>query len=315
MTIDAGFGTRKFLIKNTQILFINDISYLKVFEKAATYTVIWSFKKTSNREYLIDYNKCKDLKNINNFQEKININNVKKTDKLLLISQSNFDIINKIEKDTSKLGLFCNLNWGTSKSGYGKLKILKPDFLKLSKKDKEKYSPILQTRDIKNYFIDWKQEYIPKNIFSQNIIKKFNEPQKLLIARMTLKLQATIDTDKRFVGKSTLLTQINSQIDVKFLLAILNSKLINFWYTSYFENTHMAGGYKRFDIPYLKQIPIKKIPLQEQQKIINLVNEIIELKKENNRSDTQKLENKINKEIYKLYKVSKEEIKIIEKSI
>ena len=312
LSIDSGFGTRKFLIENTQILFINDISYIKVFEKAATYTVMWGFKKHLNDKYYINYNKSNDIEELDGFKEKIDIDIVKKSEKMRIISQANIDIINKIEKDTEKLGTLCVLNWGTSKSGYGKLKILKEDYLKLSKTERTKYSPILQTRDIKNFFIDWKLEYIPKEIYSKNIIEKFKETPKILIARMTLTLQAAIDTQKRFVGKSTLITQLDTKLDTLFFIAILNSKLVDFWYSNYFENTHMAGGYKRYDIPYLKQIPIKIVSLQKQKKIINLTKKIIEFKEKNREKDIKELENKLNKLVYKLYNISEDEINIIE---
>lgn len=313
LSIDAGYGTRKFIIENTKILFIDDVSHLKVFDHAATYTIVWAFQKTICNDYKIRYNRVKSVKELGFAQSEISNKDVLKSEKLLIISNQNDIIIKRIENNCIQLGTICDMAWGTSQSGYGKKKILRDEFLKLSNEDQKTYSPILQTRDIKNYFIDWKQEFIPKSIFSDNIVSKFNEKSKILIARMTLRLQAAIDENKYYVGKSTLLTNLKTNIEQKYLLAILNSKLINFWYSNYFENTHMAGGYIRFDIPYLKQIPIKEVSINEQKKISKKVENIIKLKQKAPTADTSKLEAEIDEQVYKLYNITLDEIKIIEK--
>jgi len=313
LTIDSGFGTRKFLIENTKILFINDVSYLKVFDSAATYTAVWAFEKKIEEDYKIKYNKCKVLEDLNKNQHLINKTDVLKTNKLSIIAMPEYELIRKIENNTLKLGEICEMAWGTSKSGYGKLKITQNKFENLKQEDQNQYAKILQTRDIKKFYIDWKLEYIPKNIYTQNIIKKFQVSEKILIARMTLSLQAAIDTEQCYVGKSTLISNINSNINSKYLLAILNSKLIDFWYKNYFENTHMAGGYMRFDIPYLKQIPIKSTTKAQQNGIIKLVDKLGTIKNKDIKVDTKDLEKQINLEVYKLYNLTKDEIKIIEK--
>jgi len=313
LSTDSGYGTRKFLLEKTKILFIDDISHLKVFENAATYTVIFAFEKSIAENYTIRYNKAITEQDLGRNQTLLHKNEITKSEKLYIISNSNKELIEKIENDSSRLGNICNMAWGTSQSGYGKKKILKPEFEKLHKDKQKKYAPILQTRDIKNYFIEWKQEYIPREIFSDNIIKLFNADNKLLVARMTLRLQAAIDTNKCFVGKSTIVSNVSDNIDLKYLLALLNSRLISFWYANYFENTHMAGGYIRFDIPYLKQIPIKIAVKTEQQNIIKKVDAIIRLKNENPTSDTSKYEIELNQLVYKLYDLTEEEIKIVEK--
>jgi hypothetical protein len=160
--------------------------------------------------------------------------------------------------------------------------------------------------------VDWKGEYIPADIFSTKAISKFREKEKIVIARMTLQLQAAMDTHQRFVGKSTVVFDIDKQINPYYLLALLNSKMINFWYSNYFENTHLSGGYMRFDIPYLKKIPIAVVELNIQKQFIKLVKAIISLKNNSITSDTSALEAQIDQLVYQLYNLTEEEIKIIE---
>ncbi|MEA3452034.1 MAG: hypothetical protein U9Q83_09065, partial [Bacteroidota bacterium] len=61
------------------------------------------------------------------------------------------------------------------------------------------------------------------------------------------------------------------------------------------------------------QIPIKKIIKKDQIKITTIVNKIMKQKKDNQNSDTNKLETQIDKIVYKLYGLSKNEITEIEK--
>ncbi len=311
LSIDAGYGIRKLIVENTIIQFIEDVSTIKVFEEAATYTVVWCFKKEKNGNYPIRISKCLKAEDIGSYNLVVRKNDVVANGKYLIIANINQFMINKIEKDKTKLGTLCEMIWGTSQSGYGQKKIKIAEYETLTNDKKTTYTPIIQTRDIKRYIIDWKGEYIPNNIFSNNAISKFEAPQKLVIARMTLQLQAAIDTQQHYVGKSTVLFDIDKQLNAQYLLALLNSKMINFWYCNYFENTHLSGGYIRFDIPYLKKIPIVIAPVNIQNKIAELTLEILNIK-QNAQADTSSLESQIDQLVYQIYDLSEDEIKIIE---
>ncbi|WP_027004041.1 DUF7149 domain-containing protein [Hugenholtzia roseola] len=312
LSIDAGYGIRRFIVENTIIQFIDDISNIKVFDEAATYTVVWSFRKEKNGNYPVRISKCKSIEDIGQETLLVRKNDIIANGKYLIIANVNQVVIGKIELNKVKLATLCDMIWGTSQSGYGKKKILAEQYTQLDNKEKQKYAPIIQTRDIKNYVIDWKKEYIPREIFSNNAIAKFETKEKIVIARMTLRLQAAIDQKQCFVGKSTVLFNINKKIKPYFLLALLNSKIINFWYKNYFENTHLSGGYIRFDIPYMKKIPIAIPSTDLQNKIIKLVKQILVQKEKG--QDTSKLEAQIDRLVYELYDLTEEEIKIVEKS-
>ena len=90
----------------------------------------------------------------------------------------------------------------------------------------------------------------------------------------------------------------------------------------------MGGGYLRFRTSFLNKLPIKIIDFSNKtekaghDKIIQLVDQIIETKKklDTATSDrdknyyerrTKSIEREINKEVYKLYGLSKDEIEII----
>ncbi|TBR82001.1 class I SAM-dependent DNA methyltransferase [Campylobacter novaezeelandiae] len=102
------------------------------------------------------------------------------------------------------------------------------------------------------------------------------------------------------------------RINVKYLTAILNSKLIAFWLK---HKGKMQGNNYQIDKEPLLNIPIVTINSKNQKivdELVNLVDEILKAKKQDKNANTQKLENKINSLVYKLYNLTEEEIKIIE---
>ena len=77
----------------------------------------------------------------------------------------------------------------------------------------------------------------------------------------------------------------------------------------------MQGNNFQLDKEPLIDIPLIEIPKPDQQAIIEIVNKILALKKENPIADTTDLEAKIDQLIYQLYELTEEEIAIVEGSI
>ncbi|HED8351289.1 TPA: Eco57I restriction-modification methylase domain-containing protein [Campylobacter coli] len=102
------------------------------------------------------------------------------------------------------------------------------------------------------------------------------------------------------------------RINVKYLTAILNSKLIAFWLK---HKGKMQGNNYQIDKEPLLNIPIVDTNSKNKKladELINLVDEILKAKEQDKNANTQELENKINSIVYKLYNLTEEEIKIIE---
>ncbi|ENT8711152.1 Eco57I restriction-modification methylase domain-containing protein [Campylobacter coli] len=102
------------------------------------------------------------------------------------------------------------------------------------------------------------------------------------------------------------------RINVKYLTAILNSKLIAFWLK---HKGKMQGNNYQIDKEPLLNIPIVTINSKNQKiadELINLVDEILKAKEQDKNANTSPLEEKINNMVYKIYNLTEEEIKIIE---
>lgn len=105
---------------------------------------------------------------------------------------------------------------------------------------------------------------------------------------------------------------IDNRFDEKFVLACLNSKVLQFYYQTKFKaETEL---FPKIRIIQAKQLPIPIVEKSEQQPIISLVTQILSAKKENPTADTSALEKEIDRLVYELYGLTEEEIKIIEKN-
>ena len=99
---------------------------------------------------------------------------------------------------------------------------------------------------------------------------------------------------------------------LKYLLGFLNSS-IGKWLIMEYVTKLDTGGYMMQKI-FLEKIPII-VPNQEQEnKIINLVDKILNIKKSELPIYTTDLEKQIDDLVYNLYDLTEEEIKIIERN-
>ncbi|EAK7939439.1 class I SAM-dependent DNA methyltransferase [Campylobacter coli] len=102
------------------------------------------------------------------------------------------------------------------------------------------------------------------------------------------------------------------RINVKYLTAILNSKLVAFWLK---HKGKMQGNNYQIDKEPLLNIPIVDTNSKNKKladELINLVDEILKAKEQDKNANTSPLEEKINNIVYKIYNLTEEEIKTIE---
>lgn len=103
------------------------------------------------------------------------------------------------------------------------------------------------------------------------------------------------------------------RINVKYLTGLLNSKLVAFWLK---HKGKMQGNNYQIDKEPLLNIPIVDTNSKNQKiadELVNSVDEILKAKEHDKNANTQELENKINSLVYKLYNLTEDEIKIIER--
>ena len=147
--------------------------------------------------------------------------------------------------------------------------------------------------------------------FSQ---RRFTQAQanKIIIGGMTKILECVYDEGEYIAGKSTVIVLESGSMNLKYVLALLNSKLVSFWYRIYFRSLALAGGYLRIGNNEIKAIPIPDVTSEQQAPIIEIVDRILAIKRSIPDADITALENEIDRVVYSLYNLTEEEIAIVE---
>ena len=159
-------------------------------------------------------------------------------------------------------------------------------------------------REVKKGVIPWYSLQWPRDK------EQFEQPKILFqkIRNQTLhkRLVGTLDTSNYYLGDGVIfLTSKSEEInELKLALALLNSELYNFYFRKNFLDVNLK-------IMYLDKTPY--LSLKQAEKVIELVDKIIEIKKHNSEGNIAEFESEINNIIYKELNFNKEEIELIEK--
>jgi len=216
--------------------FYSDINWDKFFSNSSTQGLI---SRLSKLQSLSDY--CDEISGSATVAEAYEIREVVKelepTDKVVKYKK----LIN-----TGTIDPYVSL-WGTQKTQY-----LKGSFMK----------PIVNNADI---------EKISKKRLHQS------NSSKIIISGMTKSIEAFYDESGEYLaGKSTTIiieNEKNRQV-IKYVLALLNSALISYWYKNSFQSLKLAGGYIRINPNELKKIPFTKPNDVALQRVCLLVDDI-----------------------------------------
>ncbi|BEJ63558.1 class I SAM-dependent DNA methyltransferase [Campylobacter jejuni] len=138
------------------------------------------------------------------------------------------------------------------------------------------------------------------------------EKEKIVWNRISSDLCFSYDNQKNFILDSMFSITFYSNINLKYLIANLNSSISKFWIKN--NAATLGDGIYGAKI-YIEKLSIPKINSKNEKlanELVSLVDEILKAKEQNKNANTQELENKINFLVYKLYNLTEEEIKIIE---
>lgn len=141
--------------------------------------------------------------------------------------------------------------------------------------------------------------------------RRYNQAMsnKIIVAGMSSRIEAVYDDGETLGGKSTTIIMGD---DLRFLLGLLNSKLVSFSINILYNSIKMAGGYLNIGTREIENIPIPIASPVVQHSIESLVDGILKKICENTQMDSSNLENEIDGLVYSLYGLSEDEIKIVE---
>lgn len=194
----------------------------------------------------------------------------------------------------------------------------------------DSYKPFLLGKDIGRYKIKYRGRWI---CYNRNKLHRARPEEvfisdKILLQRISggdRPLVATLDKKHyyTFASLNNILLKENSGFNILYVLGLINSRLINWYYSINFSNKSKLTV--NVSKTFLSQIPIKNIKLGDQKEIASNVilvlslNETLSKFEENSekwkslKTEAEKTDRKIDEEVYKLYRLTSEEIEIVEK--
>lgn len=175
---------------------------------------------------------------------------------------------------------------------------------------------LLRGNDVERYRISFNNLYCN---FDKNNTSKFKpisiyRGEKILIRRVSDKLIATFDNEN-FLTLNTIYCckSISENYNLKFICGLINSRVIQFWFTNMFVLTDKLFPYIRKS--QLDLVPIPKLNSKEQSQIIEIVDQILIAKKVTHNEEISILEAQIDSLVYKLYDLTYDEVKVINPDI
>ncbi len=297
-------GIRDYIDKNLKITMLIDLSNIKIFESASTYTCINIFKRENKKNEIL-FLRSDDLNELSSNK-----------DDFLKIPDVNIEHISIFldpisrhiaERFKTQLGGFCKIFCGLSKTGF------RSDVINTNS---EKSVYFLESSDIYRYYVnDFGKKFLKRidDYFSQEKQEIFEQQDIIFMTRMTNQIRCVVVPLGVYGGKVNILYDF--RIDRFLILGVLNSKLMTYFYKKKFFPTHMQGGAFGFDTLSVETLPIPQITKSNKptaDKIIALVDKILQAKEKDPKANTQRSEKEIDALVYQLYNLTDEEIKIIE---
>lgn len=323
-------SVRRFILQNSVIEELVDLSS-GVFDQVTASSIVMTLSKNSS-ESVRDQNLVRVVHNVENL--KTNSYDVNKTQQGAYLENTSYamdikldqkeqNLIKKIVANSTQLGSY------TKYIIEGIVGSLDRDVFN-SKVD-DRYKPFLIGKDIGRYSINFKGRFIlydrkrlhrarPEEVFTS---------KKIIMQRISggkWPLKGCVDGHKfyTFASINNIILYKNDAIDYEYLIALLNSKLFNWYYAKKFTNaSDLTVNISR---TYLEELPIREGDEENRLVIHQLVSEILnlnaELAKERLKytDDTKRkelrvaeIDDRIDKIVYGIYGLSQDQTTIIEK--
>lgn len=179
----------------------------------------------------------------------------------------------------------------------------------ISKTKQNKYEIVLKGANLYKYRFNKPENYIlfePESFQQVASIDLYRAPEKLLYRFISTQLVFSYDDNQTLsLNSCNLLIPSIKGLDIKYIMAILNSRISQFFFKKQFNSIKVLKS-------HIEQIPIPVIDSEIQSQFIDIVNKLI---KSNNNSEIFKLYDELDIMISNLYGLTKDEYKIIKASV
>ena len=282
--------SRDYVLKQTQLMSIIDMSYVTVFD-ASVYPVVTVAKKRScnlveDEINIFSTNEDHSPWHHINFERKARLSDTLPfTDSWSPLLSDDAMKLFSVFKGSPRLVDVAQINGAaTVKEAYEWKDALIDQGHSLERLNADRYRRFIVSGNIRPYFQTWsvkgvqyiKHRYIQPvldthhSTISDNRRRQITSP-KLIVSGLSKRLTCLPDLQGLAAGKSTVIIIPGSDYDIMFLCGLLNSDLMNRLYHAMYASLSLSGGYLRFGPPQLKTLPIPRATLAEQEEVASLV--------------------------------------------
>lgn len=339
-----------FIVNNSKILTAVNYNDLEVFDGITAYPFIIQLKKIkTSKRYQFNYYDFHDILPIkqdiylnNNIPAKID-NLIFQENDYKFIDTRVSNLINKLYLNSSQIEDLYGLPIVGIKTGYNE------GYITLNAHSNY-VKPYIFGRDIKKYSVinpnsfiifPYEQDFSLINLAEDSYVKELLEAHKKKLSERAIineglkkgskvwyeyqQVNKSVDINSEYIvypnvslGCNFTLSS-NCLVDMtgfiiksnsKYLLSILNSKLVEFLMNIW--SISRRGGYKEYKVQYIKRIPIKQVSSEYEPLFGDKVDQIYYSKVQNPNADTSSLEAEIDLMVYKLYGLTWEDVRIVD---
>ncbi len=217
-------------------------------------------------------------------------------------------IVDKIsEKNYPQLGRFLDINQAIA------LKGARAEYL--SDEPRGEAYKVIDGRDIGKYSTKWGKKYLEYKLDAIHSCKRkdiFLTEEKLFCRRVSSDIICSLDNEQLFALNTLVVLNLkeDSALSLKYLLGLMNSRLLNFFYKNKYKSTKKV--FSEIQARTLSKLPIAVSNNQKQ--IEDIVTTVLKAKRLNNNADTSTQEKEIDELVFDIYGLTEEEKEIVRNS-
>lgn len=235
------------------------------------------------------------------------------------IRSDDWEILEAIERSATPLGELCDVRDGINPANMTEKIVVQSE-----KRMKTPFRKVLRGKDIAPYQLSWDNMWVR---YDKNFIDSeagdycffreeriFLENPKILTRQTANRIVAAWDEEKHYALNTIHVTIPRTpSIDLRLILALYNSSLLNYYYRIVFPDTEKL-------FPQVKTVNVEKLPVPRvngaSERLKELVDELLAHAKSNGKMNGErtKLMEQIDKEVFSLYKLSDDQIARIKRS-
>jgi hypothetical protein len=146
---------------------------------------------------------------------------------------------------------------GIARGGVARSAIGEAAYKRLPPSEQAEYAPFLQAQDVGAYAVDRARpaRYLRRDAAPAGQNAAFAAP-KVIVPGVTRRLRAAYTAGGEALGRVYFMAEGATGYDPFYLLALLNSRALAWYYGFLYWPVHLSGGYLRVNAPYLARLPL-----------------------------------------------------------